>query len=140
MNRDLVVIFDHFELRMLQANPLAALPRFSKNHQPLADEDHLLHVMQIEPAQSERLTEGVRFSLLKSRFENLLSAAKSKQARLRDLATKANRCIAFFAGKLGKFAAIFVPSRVMSKEIAYRLKPKSAQLSDPRARNPINFA
>jgi hypothetical protein len=35
---------------MLHANPLTALSRLSKNHQPLAGENHLLHVMQIEPA------------------------------------------------------------------------------------------
>jgi hypothetical protein len=82
----------------------------------------------------------VRFGLFKSRLENLLPAAKSKQACLRDFATKANWCFAFFAGESGKFAAIFVASRVMGKEIAHRLQPKPAQLSDPRTRNPINFA
>ena len=60
MNRLLLVALDHFELRMLHADALAAQPRLSEDDQTLAGRDHLLHVMEIEPAKHQRLAERIR--------------------------------------------------------------------------------
>src|SRR5689334_12092804 len=99
MNRDLLVIFNHFELRMLHANSLAPLPRLPENDQPLLRENHFLDIVRIEPSQRKRLAERVRFALFQRRFENLLAPAKSKQARLCNLTAKANRMLTFLARK-----------------------------------------
>ncbi len=120
MNRFLLVVLDHFKLRMLHANALPAQPRLSENDQALAGRDHFLHVVQIEPAQHERLAERVRVRFLQGRFEDLLPAAETPQRRLRHLAANTDRRLAFLAREAGKLLPIFVPPRIMREQIAHR--------------------
>ena len=104
MDRDLFVVLDHFEFRMLHAKALPAQPRFAEDDQPLPGRDHLLHVMQIEPAENQRLAERVRVRLLQCRLENFLPTAETDAAESSRPRRRANRRLAFVAGKSGKLA------------------------------------
>src|SRR5205814_10620388 len=99
VDRDLVVILDHLEFRMLHAKPFSPQTRFSENDEALPGRDHLLHVVQVEPAQDERLAEGVRIRFLQRGFKNLLPAAETDEPCFCDLSAKKNRRVAFFAGE-----------------------------------------
>ena len=120
MNREIVVVLDHLELRVIHADPLALELRLAKNDQSLPCRDHLLHVVQIEPAQGDRLAERVSLRLLQRRFENLLPAAETHHACFRDLATDAERGVAFIARKAGEFAPVFVAPRIVRQQILDR--------------------
>ena len=140
MDRNLLVVFDHLEFRMLHAEALSPQARFAEDDQSLSGQNHFLDVMQIEPAQDERLAQGVRFAFLQGRFKNPLPAAEAVKARLDHFTTDTNRLLAFFTREAGKFAPVLVPPRVMGEQIAHRLEPKPVELGDPRSRNPLDLA
>src|SRR6187399_2384712 len=53
MNRELIVIFDHLKFWMFHADALTAKTRLPENDESLTGRDHLLDVVQIEPAEHE---------------------------------------------------------------------------------------
>ena len=77
MNRDFLVVLDHLKFRMFHAKALTAQTRLAENDQTLAGQDHFLDVMQIEPAQHERLAEGVRVAFLQGDFEDFFASGRS---------------------------------------------------------------
>src|SRR5207248_11300785 len=97
MNRDFFVRFDHFELWMVDADTLTAQARFSENHQLLSGRDHLLHIVQIEPAAHQRLAQGIGVWLLQGDFKYLFPAAESADLRIDHFAAQTNRRFALFA-------------------------------------------
>ena len=64
MDRYLFIVLDHLKLRMIDANSFSAQTRPAENNNALTRGDHFLHVMQIEPAAYERLTQGIRLRFL----------------------------------------------------------------------------
>src|SRR6266481_3321907 len=48
MDRNLLVILDDLELRVIHTDPLATQMRFAKHDHALAGRDHLLYIMQVE--------------------------------------------------------------------------------------------
>src|SRR5438067_3789521 len=140
VNRDFVVILDHLELRMLHAKPFSAQTRFSENNQALPGRNHLLHVMQVEPTQDQRLAEGVRIRFLQRGFENLLPATETNEPCSCDLSAKKNRRVAFFAGEIDKVRPVFVTTRIMGQEIfdGFDFEPAERRQLGPR--NPLQFA
>jgi hypothetical protein len=140
MNRDFVIVLDDFEFRMFHANTLATLTRLTKNDQALAGHDHLLDVMQVEPAADEWLTEGVRIAFLKGHFENLFPAAEAIESRPGHLAAQTDRLLALFSWKFGKLAPILMPPRIMGEQVANCFDAETAQLGAAGTGNPINFA
>jgi hypothetical protein len=98
---------------MFHAKTGAAQTWLTENNQTLSGQNHLLHVMQIEPPQDERLAEGMRVSLLHRGFENLSSAAKTEKTCLCYLSTKANRMFGFLSWETGELPAIFMSPRIM---------------------------
>src|SRR5262249_43646421 len=59
MDRYLFVVLDHLKLGMIHANSFSAQTRPTENNDALTRGDHFLHVMQIEPAAYERLTQRI---------------------------------------------------------------------------------
>src|SRR5262249_23684090 len=114
MNRNLLVVFNHFKLRMLHADPLSPLSWFSKNDQALTGKNHFLHVMRIKPAEHKRLTQSVRLIFLESCLEDLFAASKAKQTGFCYFAAKANRRRSSFPWKASEFAPVFMSPRIMS--------------------------
>src|SRR5260370_26295655 len=64
MDRSLLVVLNHFEFGMIHANPLPAQSRLPENDEVRAGSDHVLDVMQLQPATEQRLTERVCVQLL----------------------------------------------------------------------------
>src|SRR5438477_11659519 len=96
------IVFDHLKLGMVHAYSFTAKARLAKNDQLLAGGDHLLHVMQIEPSQGQRLAQSVRVWFLQRSFEDFFPASEAKHSRLGYLATQANPNVAFFVWKFRK--------------------------------------
>ncbi len=140
MDGNLVVVLDHFELGMLQAEALPAQARLAENHEPLTGCDHFLDVMQIEPPEDERLAQCVRVRFLQGRFENLLPATEAPKLGLHHFATQADRHVAFFARKAGKLRAVLVPARKMGDQIFDAFNAEPPQRRQLRPRNPIQLA
>ena len=140
MNRNFLIVFNHLEFGVLHADALPAQTWLAKDDQALTGQNHLLHIMQIEPAQGERLAQGVRGVLLQGRLENLFPTPEAEQAGFHHFAAEANRLIAFFPRKAGELAPILVTPRIVSQQIAHRLEPEATQLHHPRARNPVDLA
>src|SRR6266404_6387900 len=111
------IVFDHLELRMIHAKTFPAQLRFAENNQLLAGRDHLLDVMQIKPAQRQRLAKHVRVWFLQRRLKNFLPAAEAKNPRLGHFTAQTDRRIAFLAWELRKLMSIFVASRIMREQI-----------------------
>src|SRR5215470_4906200 len=59
MDGNLFIVLDYLKLRMIHANSFSTQTRLAENNNALARGDHFLHVMQIEPAAYERLTQGI---------------------------------------------------------------------------------
>src|SRR2546423_6173764 len=102
---------------MVHAKTFAAQLRFSEHDQLLAGRDHFLHVMQIEPAQDEWLTQSIRVRFLKRCFEDFFPTTKAKHSRLDHLAAKTNRHIALFVWKFRELMSIFIAPRIMGYQI-----------------------
>ncbi len=85
VNRLVFVVLDHFKFGMLHADALTAQTRLAEDDQPLPGRDHFLDVMQIKPAQDERLAERIRVAFLKSRLEDFFEATEASQRSLRRL-------------------------------------------------------
>src|SRR5262249_28081722 len=100
MNRNLLVILDDFELRMVHANSLSAQARLAKDHHALTGDDHFLNVMQIEPSAHQRLAQSVWVRFLQRGLENFLPTAETPQRCLDHFPAKADRNITFFTRKL----------------------------------------
>src|SRR4029077_17139107 len=81
MDRYLFIVLDHLKLWMIHANSFSTQTRPAENNDALTCGDHFLHVMQIEPAAYERLTQRIRPRFLQRRFEDFLPAAKPPQRR-----------------------------------------------------------
>src|SRR4030095_4485400 len=79
MDRNLLIVLDHFKLWMIHANSFSAQTRPAENNDALTRGDHFLHVMQIEPAAHERLTQGIRLRFFECRFKDFFPAAKPAQ-------------------------------------------------------------
>jgi hypothetical protein len=139
MYRHLGIVFDHFELGMFHAKTIAPQARLTEDDQALPGENHLLHVMQIEPAQDQGLAERVGVALLQRSFEDLSSAPKTKKACLHHLSTQADGLFGFLSRETSKFPAIFMSARVVSEDVAHGLETESAKLRFPRLRNPFDF-
>jgi hypothetical protein len=92
---------------------LTAQARLTEDNEPLSAQNHLLHVMEVEPSQDERLAEGVCVSLLQGGFENLFPTAKAEKTRLDHFATKTDLLFGFLSRETGELAAIFMPPRIM---------------------------
>ena len=140
MNRNFLVVFDDFEFRMFHAETLTAQTRFAENDQALAGHDHLLDVMQIEPAADERLTEGVRIASCSVTSKDFFPAAEAIESRLDHFAAETDWLFAFLPRKSGKLAPILVPPRIMGEQIANCFETETAQLGAARTGNPLNLA
>src|SRR3981081_3679700 len=101
------IVLVPLEFRMVHAKAFAAQLRFAENNQLLAGRDHLLHVMQIEPAQRQGLAERLRFCFLHGRLKNLLPGAEAKDRRFGPFAAQTDRGIALLAWELWKLMSIF---------------------------------
>ena len=139
MDRPLLVVLDHFELRMIHANARPAQSRLAVDDKLLAGRDHFLHVMQIEPATDQRLTERVCVWFLQRRFENFFPTAETAQRCFNNFAGQTNRHVAFIAREFRKLMSIFMPAREMGQQMFGRGNVKSPQRQNFRARNPIQF-
>ena len=111
MDRYFLIVLDDLELRMLHAEPLTAQLRLPENDQPLAAHDHFLHVVDVEPAEHERLTERVRLALLERDLEDFFPATETFDLRFSDLAAKTERLLALLAREADELAPILVPAR-----------------------------
>ena len=139
VNRYFLVIFDHLKFGMVHANSFAPQFRLSENDQLLPGRDHLLHVMQIEPAQGERLTQSIRVRFLQRGLKDFFPAAESKHPRLGHFAAQTDRRIAFLAREFRKLMPIFVAPREMREQIFRRPDAKSTKCQDLRPGNPLQF-
>ena len=113
MDRDLLVVFDDLELRMLHAEPVLAQAWLTENHQPLAGRDHFLDVMQVEPAQHQRLAERVRIRFFQGRFKDFFPPAESNQPCLDDFAADQDWRLAFLTRESSEMRPVFVTPRIM---------------------------
>src|ERR1043165_903927 len=134
------IILDNFKFRVVDADAVAAETWLTEDDQLLTGGDHLLDVMQIEPAKSERLTQRVWIRLLQGCFEDLFPAAEPAERGFDHLATQTDRLIGFFAREMRKFMPIFITSRIMSEKIFRRLDPEPAQGRDFRSGDPVQLA
>ena len=91
MDRYLFIVLDHLKLRMIHANSFSTQTRLAENNDALAGGDHFLHVMQIEPAAYQRLTQRIRLRFLQRGFKDFLPAAKSAQRRFDHLSAETDR-------------------------------------------------
>src|SRR4029453_2938241 len=113
MDRYLFIVLDHLEFRMIHANLLSTQTRLAENNNALTCGDHFLHVMQIEPAAYERLTQRMRLRFLQRRFKDFLPAAKPAHRRFDHLTAEADRSVGFLPRKLGEFSPILMTPREM---------------------------
>src|SRR6476619_623038 len=88
MHGQLFIVLDYFEIGMLQAKPFASQAYFPENHQSLTRGYHFLDVMEVEPAQHERLAQRTRIRFFQRRFENLLPAPETEHPCFGDLSAK----------------------------------------------------
>src|SRR4051794_2375047 len=110
---------------MLHAHPIFAEARLAENDEALSGRDHFLDVMQIEPAQDERLAERIRIRFFQRRLEDLFPTAEPDQARLDYFAADQNWGIAFLSRKRGEMGSVFIAPRIMSEQIldSFDLEP-----------------
>jgi hypothetical protein len=95
--------------------------------------------VQIEPAQGERLAQGMGIGFLQRRLEYFPATPKTEEAGFRHFTAETDRLIAFLAREPGELAPVFVAARIMGEEIAHCFDPEPAQLGDARARDPFHF-
>jgi hypothetical protein len=124
---------------MFHAEARAALAWFAENDQPLSGQNHFLNVMEIEPAQNERLAQGMRIAFLQSRFKDPLPAAEAIEARLNHFTAEADGLVALLPRKPGELAPIFVTSRIMGEKVADGYNTETPQLRAARVGNPPDF-
>jgi hypothetical protein len=84
---------------MLHAKPLPTSARFSENDQPLSGQNHFLDVVKIEPAQNERLAEGMGIVFLQGGLEDPFPAPKVIEACLNHFAAETDGLVTFFMRK-----------------------------------------
>src|SRR6476646_1332852 len=106
MDRYLFIILDHLKLRMIHANSFSAQTRSAENNDALTRGDHFLHVMQIEPAAYERLTQRIRLRFLQRRLKDFLPAAKPAQRRFDHFPAETDGNVGFFPRKLWELGPI----------------------------------
>src|SRR4029079_8534161 len=123
MNRHLFIVFDDLELWMIDANSFSTQTRLAENDDALTRSDHFLHVMQIEPATDERLTQRIRLGFLQRRFKDFLPAAKPAHRCFDHLAAETDGNVGFFPRKLWELGPILVTPRKMRYQILRRLDP-----------------
>src|SRR5215211_5184246 len=136
MDRDLFIVLDHLELRMIHANPFSTQTRPAENHEALTRGNHFLHIMQIEPAAYERLTQCIRLRFLQRCFKDFLPAAKTAQRGFGDLSAETNGSVCFFSRKARELRPILMTPRKMCQQIFRRLDPQPPQREQSRARDP----
>ena len=115
VHRHFLVVLDHLELGMLEAQPLPAQTRLAENHEPLPGRDHFLHVMKIEPAQDKRLAQRIGARFLQRCFEDFFPSAETTNAGFHHFAAETNGDIALFARESGKLGAILIAAREMGE-------------------------
>src|SRR5690242_15325053 len=98
---------------MIHAHSFSTQPRPAENNNALTCGNHFLHVMQIEPAAYEWLTQRIRLRFLQRRFEDFLPAAKPPQRRFDHLSAKTDTSVGFFPRKLWELGSILVTPREM---------------------------
>ena len=113
MDRYLFIVLDHLELRMIHANSFSTQTRPAENNDALTRGDHFLHVMQIEPAAYERLTQRIRLRFLQRGLKNFLPAAKPAHRRFDHLAAETDGSVGFFPRKLCELGSILMTPRKM---------------------------
>src|SRR6476659_7384154 len=111
MDRYLFIVLDHLKLRMIHANSFSTQTRLAENNDALTRGNHFLHVMQIEPATHERLTQRIRLRFLQCRFKDFLPAAKPAHRRLDHLPAETDGSVGFFPRKLWKLGSILMTPR-----------------------------
>src|SRR5262249_38388695 len=136
MDRYLFVVLNHLELRMIHANPSSTKTRLAENNDALTHGDHFLHVMQIEPATHERLTQRIRLRFLQRCFENFLPPAKPAQRSFDHLAAETDGNITFFSQKMRELCAVLVTSQKMRQQIFHSLNAEPSQREQTRALDP----
>ena len=137
MNRNLLIIFDDLELRMIHANPFPPQTWFAEYDQALPGCDHFLHVVQIEPPAHEWFAQSICLRFLQCCFENFLPPAKTPQRSLNHVTAKTNRHVAFLVRKMRELRSIFVTPGEMRKQIFHGLYAETPQCEEFRARDPI---
>src|SRR5262245_24555809 len=113
MHRYLFIVLDDFKLRMIHANSFSTQTRPPENHDALTRGDHFLHVMQIEPATYEWLTQGSRLRFLQRRLKDFFPAAKPAQRCFDHLPAETDGSVGFFSGKLWELGPILMAPREM---------------------------
>ena len=113
MDRYLFIVLDHLKLRMIHANSFSTQTRSAENNDALTRGDHFLHVMQIEPATYERLTQRIRLRFLQRRFKDFLPAAKPAHRRFDHLPAETDGSVGFFPRKLCELSPILMTPREM---------------------------
>src|SRR6476646_9826720 len=108
MDRYLFIVLDHLKLRMIHANSFSTQTRPAENNEALACGDHFLHVMQIEPAAYERLTQRIRPCFLQRGFKDFLPTAKPTHRRFDHLPAETDGSVGFFPRKLRKLGPILM--------------------------------
>src|SRR5207249_7880743 len=101
---------------MIHANPFSTQTRPAENNDALTRGDHFLHVMQIEPAAHERLTQRIRLRFLQRRFKDFLPATKSAQRRFDHLPAETDGSVGFFSGKLWGLGPFLMTSRELREQ------------------------
>src|SRR4030095_12553666 len=136
MDRYLFIVLDHLKLRMIHANSFSTQTRPAENNDALTRGDHFLHVMQIEPAAYERLTQRIRLRFLQRRFKDFLPAAKPAKRCFDHLSAETDGSVGFFPGKLRELGPILMTPREMREQILRRLNTEPSQSEQPWARYP----
>src|SRR5207244_12062074 len=70
MNRNFFVVFDYLKFRMIDEQTRAFAFAATEHNQALPGSNHLLDIMQIEPAAGKRLAQRMRAIFVQHRFEN----------------------------------------------------------------------
>ena len=98
---------------MIHANSFSTQTRPAENNDTLTRGDHFLHVMQIEPAACERLTQRIRLRFLQRRLKNFLPAAKPAQRRFDHFPAETDGSVGFFPRKLWELGPVLMTPREM---------------------------
>src|SRR4029077_4538378 len=113
MDRYLFIVLDHLKLRMIHGNSFSTQTRPAENNDALTRGNHFLHVVQIEPAAYEWLTQRIRLRFFQRRFKDFLPAAKPAQRRFDHLPAQTDGNLGFFLRKLWELCTVLMTPREM---------------------------
>ena len=117
VDRAFRVILDDLEVGMFHHDLIVPQAGFSKEDDPLAAGDHLLHPRHVIPAAEQRLAENVGILLLDPRLKNP-PWPEPPVGRLFDFAKKANRNLRRPVGETVEQPPVLVAIREMVQEVA----------------------